>query len=92
MLTYETFIAEYPEFKTASAAFVNRKLTQAALRIDPNVWGVKQDMGHGLITAVMLCRSPSGKTAQMVPEAAVSYERELRALLKEVTGKARPIL
>ena len=60
MITLANFRIKYPEFRAASDTLVNVMLTDAALRIDPDVYLTKTDQAHGLLTAHLLMCSPFG--------------------------------
>lgn len=99
MLTLEQFYEAYPDFKGSSNlaghdGFVQVKLNEAALEIDPVTWGAKTNTGHGLLTAIKLAKSPYGKNAKMVPgqNGKTIYEDPYNRLVKQVAGKRRPIL
>lgn len=99
MLTYEEFVAEYPDYKGNGSgqgtqiAMVQKKLDAAWLEIDPLVWGAKANVGHGLLTAISLALTPFGKNAKLSNvQGGTVYDARYRAILRQVTGKARPLL
>lgn len=49
--TYDTFIADYPEFGGVPQAAVNRQLGQSELMLNPAAWGKWFEMAQGLWTA-----------------------------------------
>jgi len=95
---YEQFLLEYPEFaQSHGGASTNVKLVQLKLQvaqqlIDPAVWGNKTYFAHGLKTAEILGLSVFGKNAKMPGKEGTTYGAMFKALVKQVTGKARPII
>lgn len=65
MLTLQAFRDKYPEFATGPDSLLQLWLDDAAGRIDPEVWGIHTDRGHGLLTAHLICLSPNGQFARL---------------------------
>lgn len=65
-MTLDQFQQEYPEFRTAGPGMLQRYLTQGALHVSAAVLGDCYDQAHGLKTADLLARSPSGRAARLV--------------------------
>ena len=63
------FLTRFPEFKEAAKSgtdMLSAALNDAALLIDPAVWGTLAGQGHGFLTAKRLALSPFGQQARMV--------------------------
>ena len=56
----------FPEFRTASPAFVQQYLDAAAPQVSKAVFLESFDIAHGYKTADLMARSPSGIMARMV--------------------------
>jgi len=65
-LSYEDFLARFPEFEEASRTLVEAKIAEADLLHDDAVWGAQADLGRGYKTAELLALSPWGQNARMV--------------------------
>ena len=91
LLTEEEFLIGYPSFKAKGlTGIVAFHLAAAATLIDPKVWLEKTSLGHGLLTADMLCNAPEGRMAKMVPDTGIStYGKMYTKLVRIVAGKAR---
>jgi hypothetical protein len=65
--TYDTFIADYPEFADLPPAAVNRQLRQSVLMLHPGAWGKWYEMAQGLWTAHYLALeyNIAGKCAEL---------------------------
>jgi hypothetical protein len=92
MHTISSFLASFPEFNDGSDPqnnLVQAKLDEAALEVDPGVWGGLQNLGHGYLTAHLLASSPMGNTAKLVATQMTTYEKNYRRLLGTVTAGLR---
>jgi hypothetical protein len=65
-MNLETFRLKYPEFRTASSAFVQSFLDDAATYLSRDVLGDQYDHAHGLKAAHLIATSPGGVMARMV--------------------------
>lgn len=65
MLSLSAFRAKYPEFQTGTDPLIQIFLNDASNSIDPSVWGIHEDRGHGLLTAHLLCIAPNGQFARL---------------------------
>lgn len=98
MLTYEQFVAKFPDYKGNGSGqgtqiqMVQAHLDDAWKEIDPTVWGVKADIAHGLYTAISLALTPFGKNAKLSNvQGGTVYDARLKAVQRQVWGKARPL-
>lgn len=96
-LTVEKFFRSYPEFKaggqSAHTQLVEEKLSEALLEVDASVFGLKADLYQGLLAAQALARSPFGKNAKLSSlKGDTVYDDKIRKLLRQVWGKARPLI
>lgn len=93
-LTEEQFNLGYPDFQgRGMLGIVAFHLSMAATLIDPKVWERHTALGHGLLTAHMLCNSPSGKNAKMAAvNGQTTYGKMYDSLKRIVFGKVRPTL
>lgn len=94
MITVQQFRARGREFTGAPLEMISEALADAAVEIDPAVWGRYQDRGHYNLAAHLLCIGPYGKQAKATLEkgGTTSYEREYLRLKKIVWGPSRPLL
>jgi Protein of unknown function (DUF4054) len=65
-LALQDFLARFPEFSRTDTTLLASTLNDAALVIDPSVWGSFAGQGHGYLTAHRLALSPFGQQARMV--------------------------
>jgi hypothetical protein len=65
-VTFDTFVASFPEFRPATPALVDAQIAKAVAQIDASVWGAKADLGVELLTAHLLAISPFGQQARLV--------------------------
>lgn len=86
--TRAAFLAEYPEFNTATAALIDAKLAAAARRTNADVYQT-EDLATDAVmlrAAVLLMRSPFGKRMrQDNPDQVFTWEYELRMMQKAAT-------
>lgn len=87
MLDLAQFRVRFPEFDKVNDPMVNAALTRAALDINVEIWGTKQDTGHGLRAAHLLAISPMGQMARMSSkEGDSTYGKQYRESQAEVAG------
>ncbi len=87
MIDLARFRVRFPEFKFVTDALVQAVLDETTLEISAEVWGVKQDLGHGLLTAHRLAVSPAGQAARLVSaKGDTVYFGEYQRLVIEVAG------
>lgn len=80
------FKAAYPEFNSAADASVQSKIAQATLRVNADVFGDLADQAVMLLTAHLLCISPSGEQARLkMKDRGDFYEREFKMIKNSVT-------
>lgn len=92
MHTLSSFLVSFPEFSDGGApqmALAQAKLDEAALQIDPAVWGVRTNLGHGYLTAHLLAMSPMGNTAKLIKNDTTTYEIHYLRLVRIVTAGLR---
>lgn len=65
----ETFRSLHPEFDPLDDSIIEVKLSQAAERLDPAIYGQKYDQAHELLTAHLLVVSPFGQSARLEGDA-----------------------
>lgn len=89
-VTVETFLDSYPEFNPAGEPLIQAKLDDAALLVDADIWGTREDMGVMLTTAHLLAQSPFGQQARLVSkDGSSTYSRELARMQVIVAGGGR---
>lgn len=83
-MTLTQFRTRYPEFRTASDAFVQAYLDDAAATlVSPAALGTAYDTAHGLATAHLIAVSPAGKNARMVnDDGTTQYGKTLSELMR----------
>lgn len=87
MLSLGQFRVQFPEFDKVGDPLVNAALMRAALDINVDVWGAKQDTGHGLLAAHLLAISPMGQMARMSSkEGDSTYGKQYRDNQATVAG------
>jgi hypothetical protein len=87
VLILSAFRLQFPEFDKVSDPQVNAALARAALEINVDVWGTKQDTGHGLLAAHLLAISPMGQMARMSSkEGDSTYGKQYRDNQATVAG------
>lgn len=87
-MTLDEFRQEYPEFRTATSGFLQKYLDNARVYVSEAVFGTSWNHAHGLKTADLLARSPSGRAARLVAkDETTTYGKALDALTRtRVTG------
>lgn len=81
-VTVLSFRAQYPEFRGITDGAVTAALSDAAVAIDPVVWGVLYDRGVGLKCAALLSLSPNGAAARLATDPTQStYQVEFDRLV-----------
>jgi hypothetical protein len=87
-MTLANFRTRYPEFRTASDAFVQAYLDDAAKMVSTYALGDAYDVGHGLACAHLIAISPAGKNARMTnDDGSTQYGNTLKNLaLERVAG------
>jgi hypothetical protein len=89
-LTPTTFRARYPEFASAPDPLLQVFLDDALTRIDTTVWGLKADMGQGLLTAHLLAIAPNGQYSRLqTDKGSTTSWVEYDKLVKEVSSMIR---
>lgn len=92
MLTLAQFRVRFPEFNSANDPLVNAYLDIAKESIDSEVWGTRENEGHGYLTAHLLCLSPSGQMSRLVAkDGSTTYEHRYHALIQMIAGGFRVI-
>ena len=82
--------AAYPEFRGVSDGTCQAKLDEAALQVDPGVWGAKAGAGHGLLAAHLLASSPFGQNAKMSSvDAGTTYLANFKRMVLMVSSGFR---
>ena len=84
-MTLTDFRTRYPEFRTASDAFVSAYLADAANTVvgQSSQLGLAYDTAHGLATAHLIAVSPAGKTARMVnDDGTTQYGKTLSEMMR----------
>lgn len=84
-MTLSDFRVRYPEFRTASDAFVQAYLDDAAKSlVGPSYdLGDAYDVAHGLATAHLIAVSPAGKNARMVnDDGTTQYGKTLSEMMR----------
>lgn len=82
-----SFRALFPEFNTAPDQLVQSRLDQAALRIDPAVWGSRAGEGQAYLAAHLLALAPGGQFARLVSkEGKTTYGNEHEKMVIQVAG------
>ena len=85
-MTLATFRVQFPEFKAMSDGFVQSWLDASALDLDPTLWGVHYDQGHGLLTAHQISSTPFGQAARTTDEDTMYYALYQRKLRQVTSG------
>jgi len=84
-VTADEFIAQRPEFRNAGA-IIGPTITDAARRIDANVFGDNTENAISLLTAHLLCISPYGRTMKLATvedDGSTIYLKEYERLRRE---------
>jgi hypothetical protein len=63
-----TFRGLFPEFATAPDALAQSRLDQAAVQVDPAVWGARAGEGQVYLSAHLLAIAPGGIFARLQSE------------------------
>jgi hypothetical protein len=86
-----TFRIRYPEFATSSDALAQSGLDEAALSVDPNVYGQKFDAAHGAFAAHLLWTGVHGASIRLdgdsKPDEKSRYWEEFARLRREVAPR-----
>lgn len=91
-VTVDSFLASYPEFRSAERDLLQAKLDAAEPQVDSEVWGDKTDQGVELTAAHLLAISPFGQNARLVAkDGSTTYSKRLREMQLQVTGGYRLI-
>lgn len=59
------FLSQYPEFRFASDALIDAKLSLATMDLSPESWGALYVRGLGLRAAHLLAMTPEGKDLRL---------------------------
>lgn len=87
MLNLATFRVQFPEFNSAPDPLVQSRLDQAERRINSEVWGPKENDGHGMLTAHLLALSIFGQMAKLQSKTGeTTYGVQFEAMEIEVAG------
>jgi hypothetical protein len=86
-VTYQQFIAKFPEFRNVAPGAVCSALDEASCFVDACVWGNKRDQGIGYWAANALAISPFGTNTQLqVGTGRTSYQVKFEELRTSVVG------
>src|ERR1700747_2873142 len=91
-LDAETFLLLCPEFADTDMQLIDLTLQEAALELEPSIWGAPLANGHKYLTAHKLTLSPMGQNARLVNangEGITTYLTHWRQLLLKVTSGFR---
>ncbi len=96
---FSSFIVAFPEFRETSKTLVDAKIAEAKLRIDPEVWRTKADLGVSYLAADLLSISAQGQHSRLQPgnakvtreDALTTYERVYQSMKREVTSGFRVV-
>jgi hypothetical protein len=84
-LALSDFLARFPEFSRTDTTLIASALNDAALVIDPSVWGSFAGQGHGYLCAHRLALSPFGQQARLVTKSgSTTYWEHYEALMNVV--------
>lgn len=79
------FLVRYPQFKSAGSPLIQASLTEAALFVEPAIYGAKTDYAIGLFAAQQLARSPWGQTQRLSDdESKTIYDDAIDELKKTI--------
>jgi hypothetical protein len=82
-----TWRSLFPEFATAPDILVQSRIDQAALRIEPLVWGERSGEGQAFLTAHLLTLAPGGQFARLQSDKGKStYGTQFDQMVVEVTA------
>jgi hypothetical protein len=77
----------FPEFNTAPDVLVQSRLDQAALQIDPNIWGQRAGEGQAYLAAHLLAIAPGGQMARLVSkDGSTTYKTYYDLMVVQVAG------
>lgn len=80
----EVFREQFPEFKNLGDSMVQAFLDAAALEVDADVWGTKEDQGIGYLAAHKMALSPYGQTARLGGKDSSTYKAHYEDLVRQV--------
>jgi hypothetical protein len=84
MADLASFLVRFPEFQRVPAPQIAAHLGDAALEVNPDLFGTKVDVAIYYLTAHKLATSPWGMTARLVdPELATVYKTHFDNLLAQ---------
>jgi len=86
MVTYDSFLAAFPEFKDTNPKLVETKIAEAQRWVAPSVWGTLTDDGVGYWAADVLATSPMGLNVKLAPGATTTYRVQFDRLMLSVVG------
>ena len=87
-VSYEAFVAEFPEFSEAPRTLVEAKLRGASLQISPEVWGPNADEGIKSLAASLIASSPHGMGSRLTKDDDKTvYEKNFLALQLSVAPR-----
>jgi hypothetical protein len=83
------FLERYPQFRQAGQTLIEACLADAALMVNPDVYGDKADYATGLFAAQMLAASPYGMSMRLEDDKSktifdAEVERLKRAVLPRI--------
>lgn len=82
-MTLDQFRVQYPEFRACSSGFIQAFLDAGSLHVSRCVLGEIYDQAHGLKTADLIARSPSGIAARMVAkDDTTTYGKAFSSLIR----------
>lgn len=64
-VSYQTFVARFPEFEGANRRMVEIELANAANQVPSDVWGAQADDAIGLLAAHLVALRPAGEFARL---------------------------
>lgn len=86
------FRSRFPEFSGVSDNAISGQLVDAALQVDPAVWGAKADLGVYYLAAHTMALSPAGNAAQLDKDGQVTtYGLKYRQLQLSVASGGRVV-
>jgi len=91
-LTYEQFIAKFPEFQNTDRTLVLAHLADALLEIDSSIWGPKLAVAQGYLAAHTLTLSPFGQNVRMAAkDGTTTYNTHYKRLQRQVSSGGRVV-
>jgi hypothetical protein len=87
-MTYNEFIARFPEYKNAPQPMVVAHIEDATKRVDPRIFRAKTEMAIGFLAAATLARSPFARTMRPAENKEPDYWDEFIKIRNEVTPRS----